>query len=275
MPRESENMAAVQLQHKRTLIDYKKEGGVGIAEFNHPPANTYTYEFMQDLDSIIEEVRFDEEIGVCILTNKAGTKMFSAGAHIPMLQKADPKWKAMFCLNAQETLDKMARTPKVFISAIRGHCVGGGLEIALATDLRFMARGAGKIGLPEVTLGVLPGTGGTQRLARLIGASKALDLMITGRLLEADEAEKYGILNYVWDQNQFWDQTWAYAQKIAKGPRRATGFIKRAVVEGVEQSLNNGLALERELQNQLFAMEDAKEGFTAYVEKRQPVWKNR
>ena len=272
-------MSAVELQHKRTLIDYKKHGGVAIAEFNHPPANTYTYEFMQDLDSIIEEVRFDEEVGVCILTNKAESSMFSAGAHIPMLQKADPKWKAMFCLNAQETLDKMARTPKIFIAAIRGHCVGGGLEIALAADLRFMHRVAGpktpKIGLPEITLGVLPGTGGTQRLARLVGTSKALDLMITGRLLEADEAEKFGIVNYVWDQNAFWDKTMEYARNIATGPRRASGFIKRAVMEGVQMSLNNGLALERELQNQLFAMEDAKEGFTAYVEKRKPVWKNR
>ncbi len=272
-------MAAVQLQHKRTLIDLKKEGGIAIAEFNHPPANTYTYEFMQDLDSIIEEVRFDEEVGACILTNKQGTSMFSAGAHIPMLQKADPKWKAMFCLNAQETLDKMARTPKIFIAAIRGHCVGGGLEIALATDLRFMHRVKGpktpKIGLPEITLGVLPGTGGTQRLARLVGNSKALDLMITGRLLEADEAEKFGIVNYVWDEDVFWSKTWEYAERIAKGPRRASGFIKRAVMEGSQMSLNNGLALERELQNQLFAMEDAKEGFTAYVEKRPAVWKNR
>ena len=161
------------------------------------------------------------------------------------------------------------------IGAINGHCVGGGLEIALSTDLRLMASGSGKIGLPEVTLGVLPGTGGTQRLPRLIGASRALDLMITGRLLTPEEALAIGLVNYVYPQATFAADVAKYAQALAEGPARAISLIKRSVVEGVESPLVSGLALERELQNRLFVTEDAKEGLAAFAEKRKPAFKGR
>lgn len=248
-------------------VELKKEDGVGIAYINKPPANTYDYQMMRDLDLVIEEVRFDEAIHVAILASRVD-KFFSAGADIEMLSRSDPDYKAMFCLSCQETLNKMENTPKIWIAAINGHCVGGGLEIALATDLRFMARDSGKIGLPEVNLGVLPGTGGTQRLPRLIGKARALDMMITGRTVSPDEALAMGMVNYMWDQKEFWDRTMEYAHNLTKGATRAQGHIKRAVVEGIEVPLTYGLALERELQNRLFSTEEAQRRLKAWVEER-------
>lgn len=255
----------------KQYIEFEVEDGVGVARMNKPPANTYDYDFMRDLDGVIEEVRFNDDVKVAVLGSKLD-KFFSAGADIKMLQKSEPDYKAMFCLNCQETLVKMESTPKVWIAAINGHCVGGGLEIALATDIRTMGRDSGQIGLPEVTLGVLPGTGGTQRLPRLVGKARALDMMITGKLLSPEEAEAIGLVNYVHEPKELWDRTLEYAQDLAKGPTRAVGLIKRSVTEGLEMPLQQGLALERELQNRLFVTEDAREGLTAWVEKRKPTF---
>jgi enoyl-CoA hydratase len=229
---------------------------------------------MRELDAAIEEVRFDDAVRVVVLASSL-PGFFSAGADIEMLKKSEPGYKAMFCLHCQETLNKFAATPKVVIAGINGHCVGGGLEIALSCDLRMMAKDSGKIGLPEVTLGVLPGTGGTQRLPRLIGASRALDLMITGRTISPDEALQIGLVNYVWPQATFTEQLTDYAKALANGPARAVSLIKRSVMEGVEMPLVAGLALERELQNRLFITEDAKEGLAAFSEKRKPSFKGR
>ncbi|MFQ5837267.1 MAG: enoyl-CoA hydratase/isomerase family protein [Thermoplasmata archaeon] len=255
-------------------IDYQVEDGIGIVRMNRPPANTYNYEFMREMDGVIEQIRFDDDVKVAVLGSKL-ERFFSAGADIGMLSTSEPDFKAMFCLNCQETLVKMENTPKIWIAAINGHCVGGGLEIALATDIRFMGRDSGQIGLPEVNLGVLPGTGGTQRLSRLVGKSRALDMMVTGKTISADEALKIGLVNYVYEREGFWDKTLEYARNLATGPVRAVGLIKRAVTEGLEIPLKQGLALERELQNRLFMTEDAKEGLRAFVEKRKPAFKGR
>jgi enoyl-CoA hydratase/carnithine racemase len=253
-------------------VTLEKEDGVGIAWIDKPPANTYDVDMMRDLNAVIDEIRFDDDVKVAVLASKLD-KFFSAGADIHMLRQSEADYKAAFCLGCQETLNKMESTPKVFLSAIRGHCVGGGLEIALATDLRFGAEGDYRIGLPEVTLGVLPGTGGTQRLPRLVGRARALDLMITGRTLSPQEAYDVGILQRLWEPKEFWDETMAYAQTLTKGAAKAVGLIKRSVVEGIEMSLLEGLALERELQNRLFVTHDAREGFAAFLEKRKAVFK--
>jgi enoyl-CoA hydratase/carnithine racemase len=245
---------------------------VGYIEITKGKANTYDIDMMRELDDAIEELRFDDKARVIVLTSGL-PGFFSAGADIEMLKKSAPDFKAMFCLHCQETLNKFASTPKVVIAAINGHCVGGGLEIALACDLRMMAKDAGKIGLPEVTLGVLPGTGGTQRLPRLIGSARALDMMITGKLLTPDEALAIGLVNYVYPKESFSKDVQAYASGLAHGPTRAISLIKRSVLEGIEEPLTAGLALERELQNRLFITEDAKEGLAAFVEKRKPVYK--
>jgi enoyl-CoA hydratase len=260
----------MQGTHIRTRVD----DHVGYIEIGKPKANTYDLAMMQELSSAIDELRFDDETRVIVLASTV-PGFFSAGADIEMLKRSQPDYKAMFCLFCQETLDKFAKTPKVVIAALSGHTVGGGLEIALACDLRMMAKDGGTIGLPEVTLGVLPGTGGTQRLPRLIGTSRALDMMITGRRLSPDEALAIGLVNYVYPKESFAKDIQAYASALAHGPSRAVSLIKRSVVEGVEIPLTAGLALERELQNRLFVTEDAKEGLTAFTEKRKPNFKGR
>ena len=256
------------------FIRTRVEDNVGYIEIGKPKANTYDLAMMRELGEAIDEFRFDENARVIVLASTV-PGFFSAGADIEMLKQSQPDFKAMFCLHCQETLNKFASTPKIVIAAINGHCVGGGLEIALSTDLRMMAKDSGKIGLPEVTLGVLPGTGGTQRLPRLVGTSRALDMMVTGKLLTPDEALGIGLVNYVYPKESFAKDVEAYASALAHGPARAVSLIKRSVLEGVEMPLVAGLALERELQNRLFVTEDAKEGLAAFVEKRKPTFKGR
>ncbi len=260
----------MQGQYIRTRTD----DHVGYLEIGKPKANTYDLDMMREVNAAIDEFRFDDEVRVIVLASTV-PGFFSAGADIEMLRKSTPDYKAMFCLFCQETLDKFAKTPKVVIAALNGHTVGGGLEIALACDLRLMAKDSGTIGLPEVTLGVLPGTGGTQRLPRLVGTARALDLMITGKRLSPDEALAIGLVNYVYPKETFAHDVQAYASALAHGPARAVSLIKRSVVEGVEMPLTAGLALERELQNRLFVTEDAKEGLSAFSEKRKPNFKGR
>src|SRR4026209_1724079 len=158
----------------KQLINYRVDAGVAVIELCDPPANTYTYEMNRQLDETILKARMDNDVYVIVLTG-AGDKFFSAGANIKMLVSVDPTFKYYFCLHANETLLRLEHTPKLTIAALNGHCVGGGLEIALACDLRVARRGSFSIGLPEVALGVLPGTGGTQRLVRTIGKTKALE----------------------------------------------------------------------------------------------------
>src|SRR5438309_5843611 len=145
----------------KQMINYRTDAGVAVIEMNDPPANTYTYEMNRQLDDAILKARMDNGVYVIVLTG-SGDKFFSAGANIKMLASVDPTFKYYFCLHANETLLRLEHTPKLVIAALNGHTVGGGLEIAMAADIRIARKDAGKIGLPEVNLGVLPGTGGTQ-----------------------------------------------------------------------------------------------------------------
>jgi len=261
----------------RTLVHYEVQDRVALLTLDDPPANTYTYAMMRQLDEAILRARFDPQVEVLVVTG-AGDRFFCAGANIQMLQQSDPTWKYYFCLHANETLLRLEHTPKLTIAALNGHTVGGGLEIALACDLRLARRGAGKIGLPEVALGVLPGTGGTQRLTRLIGVGKAMELMVEGRNLDFDEAVPLGLVNRVVDassRDAFLEQVLEYARSFTR-PRKAAmavGHIKRAVQTGSGLPIEQGLALERELQARLFESPDAREGLTAYVEKRAPEFR--
>lgn len=252
------------------LVEYKVENGIALLELNDGKANCYTHEMMRELDEAILKARFDAGVHVIVLTGR-GQKFFSAGADIAMLAKVDPYFKYNFCLHANETLNRLEQTPKLTIAAINGNCVGGGLEIAMAADLRIAKKGAGKTGLPEVSLGVLPGTGGTQRLVRIVGKSRAIELMTTGRLFDFEEAQRYGIVDQVIDAPDFMGEVFKYASQFAPPNKasKAVGLIKRSVQTGAEVGFEQGLAIERELQQQLFQSADAKEGLTAYVEKRQ------
>lgn len=262
-----------------TKIDYSVRDGIALITLNDPPANTYSYEMMQQIDRAVLEARMDEAVQVIVITGK-GEKFFCAGADIKMLADVTPAFKYYFCLHANETLSRLEQTPKLVIAAINGHCVGGGLEVALAADIRIARKGAGKLGLPEVTLGVLPGTGGTQRLVRIVGKSKAIELMAAGDLFDFERGLELGILNQVFAAEtieQFAQMVHDYAAQFTtpKKAAHAVGRIKRAVQTGAEISFETGLALERELQQQLFQSEDAREGLQAYVERRKPEFKGR
>ena len=251
------------------LVRYRTESGVGVIELSDPPANTYSYEMNRQLDDAILQARMATDVHVIVLTG-AGDKFFCAGANIQMLTEVDPTFKYYFCLHANETLLRLENTPKLVIAALNGHCVGGGLEVAMAADLRIARKDGGKIGLPEVNLGVLPGTGGTQRLSRLLGKSKAIELMVTGRTFSFDEARQLGLVNDVFESENFMDRVMEYARQFCPPNKaaKAVGRIKRAVQAGWEIPLEAGLALERENQQLLFESADAKEGLAAYVEKR-------
>lgn len=277
-------MAEAEAQFQETgstkdLVQYHAQDGIAFLTLNDPPANTYSYEMMQALDRAILQARMDESVQVIVITGH-GEKFFCAGADIQMLADVTPAFKYFFCLHANETLCRLEQTPKLVIAAINGHCVGGGLEVAMAADLRIARKGAGKMGLPEVSLGVLPGTGGTQRLVRMVGKSKAIELMATGQLFDFERGVELGIVNQLLDAasgEDFIRQVTEYASQFTTPNKaaQAVGKIKRSVQTGAEISFESALALERELQQQLFQSEDAKEGLDAYVNKRKPQFKGK
>jgi enoyl-CoA hydratase/carnithine racemase len=275
-------MSEVKTQQDSTtgkLVTYRVEDGVAILTLNDPPANTYSYEMMRELDRSILDARMDPAVQVIVITGE-GEKFFCAGANIKMLTEVTPTFKYYFCLHANETLLRFEQTPKLVIAALNGHTVGGGLEVALAADIRIARRGAGRMGLPEVTLGVLPGTGGTQRLVRIVGKSKAIELMATAELFDFEKGEELGLVNKIIEADSgeaFMQEVMNYARQFTTPSKaaRAVGLIKRGVQTGAEIPLESGLALERELQQQLFQSEDSREGLEAYIAKRKPEFTGR
>ena len=258
------------------LVNYTVENGIAVVELSAPPANTYSLEMMKELDAAILEARFDDAVHVIVLRGE-GEKFFCAGADIGMLGEVSPQFKYYFCLHANETMMRLEQTAKLVIAAINGHCVGGGLEVALAADVRVGREGGGKVGLPEVALGVLPGTGGTQRLVRLLGKSRALRLMIRGDRMSMEDAAELGLIDELLPSDGWWDAVLQYAASFVPPAKAsmAVGRIKRAVQSGAEVDLASGLALERELQQQLFQSVDAREGIAAFNEKRAPKFEGR
>src|SRR5438067_9626976 len=258
------------------LIDYRVEKGVAIFELNDPTANTYTYDMNRELDECILKARMDDDVYVIVMRG-AGEKFFSAGANIKMLSEVTPQFKYFFCLHANETLLRLEQTPKLVIADLNGHTVGDGLEIPLACDIRIARRNAGKVGRREVGLGVLPGTGGTQRMARALPKNKAIELMTEGKLFSFEEAQELGLINYIYEAEGYWDKVMDYARAFCP-PNKASktvGRIKRSVQSGAEVALAEGLALERELQQLCFQSEDAKEGIAANIEKRKGTFAGR
>ncbi len=262
------------MEATQTMVNTSVKNGVMTIELTFDPGNCYTHEMMLQLDKAILQARFDNAVQAIVLRG-AGEKFFCAGADINMLKTADPTFKYYFCLHANETLNRLEHTPKIVIAALNGHTVGGGLEIAMAADIRIARKGAGKVGLPEINLGVLPGTGGTQRLARLVNKSKAIELMCTAEVFGFEKALDLGIINDIWetkDNAEFLDKIQAYAEQFCPPNRasKAVGRIKRSVQSGADLPFESALAVERELQQLLFQGDDAKEGLAAYIEKRKP-----
>ncbi len=250
-------------------ISVSREGGVGVLTMDNPPANAYTKDMLGDLAGAIGELRNDDAVR-CVVVKSASPKFFCAGADISVIDGATPAAFADFLTVAHETMAMIEQTPKIFIAAIAGHAIGGGLELALACDLRFAADGKYGIGLGEVNLGLSPAMGGTQRLPRLIPRGEALHLMITGEIVAPEKAHALGIVERLVPAEDFDDEVMAYAAKLATGPSLAQGTIKLSVNQGLEASLAQGLAIERANQNVLFGSADAGEGVRAFLEKRKP-----
>jgi enoyl-CoA hydratase/carnithine racemase len=262
-----------------TLVNYATERGVALLTLTDPPVNAYTHEMFKELDACILEARFDDDVHVLIVTGH-GDRYFCAGENIHMLREADESFKYYFCLHANETLLRLENTPKLVIAAINGHCVGGGLELALACDLRIARAGTFEVGLPEVGLGILPGMGGTQRLVRLVGKGRAMELIVEGKNVPVAAAHDLGVVHKVWEtetHEAFMRQVIEYARQFCPPHRSplAVGQIKRALQAGAEAPLEQGLALERELQQRLFASQDAREGLAAFAQKREASFRSR
>ncbi|MGH2521075.1 MAG: enoyl-CoA hydratase/isomerase family protein [Anaerolineales bacterium] len=256
------------------VVTFSKSEPIGYLTLNRPPANSYDIHFMNDLDAAIEAANVDPGVKVVILKS-ASEKFFSGGADIKAFLANTAEANMELIRTAHQALDKMSASDRVYLAALNGHALGGGLEMALACDLRFAAEGKYRMGLPEVTLGLLPGNGGTQRLPRLIGANKALEMMVTGETLTPEEALRLGIVNKLFPAEKLLEETEAYARKLASGATLAIARIKQCVYQGIALPLSEGLALERKLIEPLFDSEDAKEGLAAFTEKRQPVYKGK
>lgn len=263
------------MENEKT-VEYRVDNGIALLEINRPPVNSYTHELLRELDESLLQARFDEDVHVIVLTGKV-EKFFSAGADINMLANKSLSYKDNFALHGHEVLCRMENTPKLIVAAINGHAVGGGLEIAMAADIRIAKKEAGKLGLAEINLGVMPGMGGTQRLPRLIGKAKALELCAVGKTIAFEEALEIGILHYIYERENFMERVMEYARQFVP-PNKASlavGKIKRAIQTGTEISLADGLSLEREVLHQTFASEDGNEGVKAYLEKRTAKFKGK
>lgn len=254
-------------------VRLEKQGGVGILVLDRPPVNAYDYAFLRSFAGAVDDLRVDDEIRAVVVTS-ASEKFFSAGSDVSAFASATARSRVMVPLLAHETFRKMENTPIVFIAAIWGHCLGGGLELALACDLRFAADGSYQIGLPEVTLGLFPGSGGTQRLPRLVGLSKGMDMILNATTMTPAQAKDAGLVDRLFsDAAACREGAIDYATKIAGGPSVALGHAKVAVTQGYGTPLDTGLALEREAISRVFVSRDANEGIKAFGEKRKAEFK--
>ncbi|HEX9056079.1 MAG TPA: enoyl-CoA hydratase/isomerase family protein [Ktedonobacterales bacterium] len=261
-------------QLKLEFLRTRLEDGIAIIELNRPPANAHHTPMILELDRAVTEVRFDERVRAVVLAS-ASDKFFSAGADIQMIRDESGEQVGLLSQTSKEVILKMRSVPKVFIGVINGHCMGGGLELALACDYRYAGRGTWKVGLPEVNLGLIPGEGGTQMLGRIMGPAKALKLMVTGETFSPEQATEWGLFNELVDADKVWDTAMDFARLIAQGPTKAIGFMKVSLTEALEMPLKASFDYERQLQNQLFETADSKEGVRAFLEKRKPNFTGR
>ena len=254
-------------------VRLEKQDKVGILVLDRPPANSYDYAFLREFASAIDDIRADEDINAVVVTSSS-EKFFSAGADVSYFARGTTRSRVMLALLAHETFRKMENTPLLFLAAIGGHCLGGGFELALACDLRFAAEGSYQIGLPEATLGLFPGSGGTQRLPRLVGLSKGMDMILNATTVSPAKAHELGLVDRLFpDAAACREGAIQYASKIAAGPSVALGHAKLAITQGYGASLDVGLAIEREAISRVFVSQDADEGIKAFGEKRKPEFK--
>lgn len=256
---------------EKQLLFVSTKNGVASIVFNHAPANAYDLHFHNQFNVALAQVEENEQVRVVVIKSSL-EKFFCAGADIKKFQTSSLSDKKDMVAAARSALAKIESSKKIFIAALNGHTLGGGLEIALACDLRFASNKNFLLGLPEVKLGLLPGNGGSQRLPRLVGVSKALELLITGDSISPEEAFRIGLVNQLFDPQELEEATQAFAEKVAKGAPLAIAAVKKSVNNSIHLPLEQGLALEDRLVDELYETADAAEGFTAFVEKREPIY---
>jgi enoyl-CoA hydratase/carnithine racemase len=249
-------------------VTFSADGRVATITLDNPPANSYDLRVMTEFAAAVDQALASDALAVVV--DSASEKFFCGGADIKKFLDGDVAANMEMIRVSQGAFARMAAAPQVFIAHINGHAMGGGLELALACDLRYANEGKYRMGTPEVTLGLLPGNGGTQRLPRLIGPARALELLITGRAITPDEALAIGLVSALYAPEEAPAKVREQAQRFASGAPLALAAIKRCVHEGGQLPLDEGLALEADLVEKLFASSDASEGLNAFVGKRVP-----
>lgn len=246
---------------------------VALITINRPKAlNALDQLTLQQLDATVSALETDPHIKVAIITG-AGSKAFVAGGDISVMQPLDPLAARRTAATAQQLLNKIEYGGTVYIAAINGYALGGGCELAMACDIRIAADSA-QLGQPEINLGIIPGWGGTQRLPRLVGSSMAKQLMLTGERINAAQAAQIGLVNEVVAATELMTRAQELAQIIASKPKVALQLIKEAVNNGMAMDMDRAFAYEADLFGLCFATADQKEGMRAFLEKRQPTWRD-
>lgn len=254
----------------RTLI-VEKEGHVANITLHNPSKlNALTPVFLEEYGALLDELEQDPNLSVVVVTGEG--KAFIAGADISAMTTMSPEDAERYAYHTTEIYRKMEASKKVFIAAINGYALGGGCEFTLACDLRIASKKA-KFGLPEVSLGIFPGGGGTQRLPRLIGMPKAKELIYTAKIIHAEEAEKIGLVNQVTEPEALLDEVKKLTDSILKNSRHAISLSKEAFYAGAQMDLSSAITLEKNLFALCFAHPDQTEGMSAFVEKRPPDFK--
>lgn len=260
-------MSVTDLQPK--YFQLEMDGTVCVLKLNRPPANAHNFDMIRELEGIVTEIRYDGNVKAVVLAS-ANERFFSAGADIDEIREKPAEYIGLLSQTSKEMMMKVRATPKVYVAAVNGHCMGGGLELALCCDVRYAGKGNWKVGLPEVNLGLIPGEGGTQFAGRIMGPSRALMYMVTGESFGPEKATELGLFDELVEPGEVMAKALAFAHKCAEGPNKAIGFMKLALTEGLDLPLYEAFAYERHLQNQLFDTPDSKEGVAAFVEKRKP-----
>ena len=255
------------------MIESRLDNGIAVLEINRPPVNSYTTELLKELDAAVLDARFDDNVHAIVITGKV-EKFFSAGADINMLSSKSLSFKNNFALHGHEVLMRLENTPKIVIAAINGHAVGGGLEIAMACDIRIAKKEGGKVGLAEINLGVMPGMGGTQRLPRLVGKARAMELMLLGEKLPAQQAEQWGLINRCVPDAELMPKALELARALADGPA-SLGLTRNLVWEALDTAWHDQLEAEAYAQGAAARTEDAREGIMAFAQKRKAEFKGR
>lgn len=251
------------------FINYFSREGVACLVLNRSPANAYNLAFMKALFEAIQRADQDTSIGSVIIKSNSG-KFFCAGADIKEFHENDTAENQRMVDQARAVTAAIESSNKIFIAQLSGHALGGGLELAMACDMRFAATGNFLLGLSEIKLGLIPGNGGTQRLVRIVGVSRALEILATGDNFSVEDAERWGLINRVYQPEELEGATFSYAREVAAGPALAVAATKKAVREGAQMVLEDGLKFEQQLSDTLYDTQDGAEGFLAFLEKRIP-----